>query len=300
MEALSNAGLRIDKTAAISEEYDVAFNKYMDDPTNVDLKNRVEELEATYAATRDYQTLIEKGDQQVAYLKALDFVDALGPRLRLYNVCRARTNYNMEKGCHCSCGMAFPAKMWKRPNKTAWKWICQVDWEPLVIEKEKYPEDEMLEKWVNDLVNQYGDDWKKWPQPGCNSNFRPWRNGASMVVELKMGPNEWTSFMAERLPEELDDEIKKVHANYFLAQKDLTADELLDVLPIQFPMAHNFQGFPGIARYPVDAWEEAGAPMFTVKSWAKLAMKVAVKDMTNLAGVFELAKKLETLPNPLG
>ena len=58
-------------------------------------------------------------------------------------------------------------------------------------------------------------------------------------------------------------------------------------------MTHHCPGFPGIARYPVDAWEEAGAPMFTVKSWAKLAMKVAVKDMTNLAGVFELAKKLE-------
>ena len=79
------------------------------------------------------------------------------------------------------------------------------------------------------------------------------------------------------MPEELDGDIKKVHANYFLAQKDLTADELLDVLPIQFPMTHHFPGFPGIARYPVDAWEEAGAPMFTVKSWAKLAMKVATK-----------------------
>ena len=130
MEALSNAGLRIDKTAAISEEYDVAFNKYMDDPTNVDLKNRVEELEAKHAAASDYQTLIEKGDQQVAYLKALDCVDALGPRLRLYNVCRAKTLYNMEKGCHCSCGMAYPAKMWKQPDKTAWTWICQVDWMP--------------------------------------------------------------------------------------------------------------------------------------------------------------------------
>ena len=71
MEALSNAGSRIDKTAAISEEYDVAFNKYMDDPTNVDLKNHVEELEAKCVATSDYQTLIEKGDHQVAFLKAL-------------------------------------------------------------------------------------------------------------------------------------------------------------------------------------------------------------------------------------
>ena len=43
-----------------------------------------------------------------------------------------------------------------------------------------------------------------------------------MVVELKMGNGEWQSFMAERLPTELDDAIKGHHAAFFMAQRELT------------------------------------------------------------------------------
>eukprot|EP00974_Lingulodinium_polyedra_P076710 7426406-Lingulodinium_polyedra.AAC.1 len=42
----------------------------------------------------------------------------------------------------------------------------------------------------------------------------------------------------------------------------------------------------------MDAWEEAGAPCMTTKSWAKLGMKVAEKDQSNLQNVFEVAKNL--------
>eukprot|EP00974_Lingulodinium_polyedra_P070325 6805340-Lingulodinium_polyedra.AAC.1 len=58
-----------------------------------------------------------------------------------------------------------------------------------------------------------------------------------------------------------------------------------------FPMTRNYPEFPCVAKYPVDAWEEAGAPCMT-KSWAKLRMKIAEKDRTHLENVFEVAKTL--------
>eukprot|EP00974_Lingulodinium_polyedra_P067835 6567083-Lingulodinium_polyedra.AAC.1 len=57
-------------------------------------------------------------------------------------------------------------------------------------------------------------------------------------------------------------------------------------------MTHNYPEFPCIAKYPVDAWGEVGAPCMTTKSWAKLCMKVAEKDLSNLQNVFEVAKDL--------
>eukprot|EP00974_Lingulodinium_polyedra_P100649 9749554-Lingulodinium_polyedra.AAC.1 len=57
-------------------------------------------------------------------------------------------------------------------------------------------------------------------------------------------------------------------------------------------MTHQYPEFPCIAKYPVDMWEEAGEPCVTTKSWAKLCMKVAEKNLSNLQGVFDAATKL--------
>ena len=160
-------------------------------------------------------------------------------------------------------------------------------------EQEKNPDDEMLRNVVTDLKGKYGDDIADWPKVGCGAQFSPWKKGASMVVEIKQEDGSWDSVVAERLPSELDDAIKGHHAAYYMAQKDLTPEELLDVLPMAFPMTHAHPEFPGIAKYPVDAWEKPGAPTLTPKSWRKLAMRAASRDTTNLAKVFEVAKTCE-------
>eukprot|EP00974_Lingulodinium_polyedra_P087970 8530903-Lingulodinium_polyedra.AAC.1 len=46
-------------------------------------------------------------------------------------------------------------------------------------------------------------------------------------------------------------------------------------------MARVVEGFPCIAKYPIDEWEDAGAPMMTTNGWAKLCLKVAEKDIKN-------------------
>eukprot|EP00974_Lingulodinium_polyedra_P033313 3203269-Lingulodinium_polyedra.AAC.1 len=60
---------------------------------------------------------------------------------------------------------------------------------------------------------------------------------------------EWLSRMADRLPSQLDDAIKGVRAEFYMAAKDLTPEELKDELPMAFPTTHTVKGFPCIAKY---------------------------------------------------
>ena len=78
-----------------------------------------------------------------------------------------------------------------------------------------------------------------------------------------------------------------------MAAKDLTPDELLETIPMAFPMTHLLDDFPGVAKYPIDAWEEAGAPAMTSKSWVKLCVRVAQNDLTNLQHIMDIAQKLD-------
>ncbi len=108
-----------------------------------------------------------------------------------------------------------------------------------------------------------------------------------------MPTGEWQSFMADRLPIELDDAIKKKHADFYMAQKELTPTELMDVLPISFPVTHNLPEFPGVSIYPIDAWEEAGSPMLTVVGWVKLCVRISKKNFERLESIFEAAQKVD-------
>ena len=81
-------------------------------------------------------------------------------------------------------------------------------WEPLVKEFEKKPDDPMLKKWVETMAQKYG-NLQSWPKLGCDSWFTPWAKGMSMVVAVKCANGEWEAFAADRLPAELDDQIKR-------------------------------------------------------------------------------------------
>eukprot|EP00974_Lingulodinium_polyedra_P103240 9996280-Lingulodinium_polyedra.AAC.1 len=55
---------------------------------------------------------------------------------------------------------------------------------------------------------------------------------------------------------------------FYMAAQDLTQEDLKDEFPMGFPMTHVGPDFPRIAKYPVGAWEEAGAPTMTTTGWA--------------------------------
>ena len=78
-----------------------------------------------------------------------------------------------------------------------------------------------------------------------------------------------------------------------MASGDLSPAELKDMIPMTVPTTHLVDGFPGIARYPLNEWESAGEPCFSTESWCKLTMKVATKDMENLGTLFDIAEKIE-------
>ena len=62
---------------------------------------------------------------------------------------------------------------------------------------------------------------------------------------------------------------------------------------MSFPVTRQLMQFPGVARYPIDAWEDAGNPMLTRKGWSKLCMCIAQRNLNELHAIFEIAKKLE-------
>ena len=61
------------------------------------------------------------------------------------------------------------------------------------------------------------------------SALRTVDKGPIMVMELKIAHGEGASFMSAWLPQELDDAIKAHHAHFFMAQRNLTAEELYEV-----------------------------------------------------------------------
>eukprot|EP00975_Prorocentrum_lima_P051271 10739690-Prorocentrum_lima.AAC.1 len=68
----------------------------------------------------------------------------------------------------------------------------------------------------------------KWPEVGCGARCVPWARGASMVMEMRMTDGTWEAFMAERFPEALDDEIKKVPEAFYLSAQQLEPEALKD------------------------------------------------------------------------
>eukprot|EP00975_Prorocentrum_lima_P062969 12888620-Prorocentrum_lima.AAC.1 len=77
--------------------------------------------------------------------------------------------------------------------------------------------------------------------------------------------------MAERFPENLDDEIKKVHEAFYVSSQKLEPEQLKDMLPTSLPMTHIYEDdgtkHYGIARHPIDEWMALGEPVITVRHW---------------------------------
>ena len=47
---------------------------------------------------------------------------------------------------------------------------------------------------------------------------------------------------------------------------------------------------PGVARFPVDEWKKDGKPCLDTAGWYALCCKIAMKDMDNLAGIFNIGE----------
>ena len=165
----------------------------------------------------------------------------MGPDIRVYNVC---TQEDWQYG---KCGLAFPSKLWWRKGKGSrfgdlqddpgmtgsmkWSYKCSCEWGYLKEEAELKPGSPAAE-WYNEVQGEYGEDFNVWPRFGCKQGFRAFANGASCVMELKVG-DKWQAFVSERLPPQLDDALKGRNYECFKgACARLTPREIYNALPM--------------------------------------------------------------------
>ena len=294
--------------ASTKSAFDVDTGGWEDDTAYATYEN----LEEALIAAQDYW--VGRGMADPAVLtelrKALDFADQLAPGIRMFNVCKAKTGgWSERHGRAIECGLAFPAKLWwqkdvgssrLKQGDSKWSYKCICEWEYLFMEHVLKPESEGA-KWYEELVQAYGGDWRKFPRVGCESRFGPYASGPSVVVEMDQPNGETTAFMAERMPTVLDDEVKKMNLELtkrFMESADkCDPQKIYDLLPMSFPMSHNFvmpngMVMKGIAKYPVADWQAAGEPYLTAVGWCKLCVRLTEGDLTNLHSIFESARNL--------
>ena len=179
----------------------------------------------------------------------------------------------------------MPAEWWHRSG-TSWKFWCQIDWEHV---KEVNP------MGFKKLVDKYQtDDWTRFPQKHitCGAKFFPWKNGASKVIEIETDQG-WIAFVAERLPEALDDEIKGKLYEWHQACKCLTAEDIRAAIPEVWPRCHLVPEVPGIGRFPIAKWIQMGSPTLGYAGWIALCQKIASKDKINFSHIIQVCSSME-------
>ena len=185
----------------------------------------------------------------------------------------------------------MPSTYWHQPVASRWRFYCKINWSQVI---EHHPE-----------ICEYfkalgcGDEPDLWPGQdlGCGAKFAPWARGPSKVVEMKV-EGEWVCFLAERLPDQLDDEIKKVQENWHRAQGQITVEEIKASIPLVFPSTNVINGkvYPGVSKFDFAKWEKDGQPVLSKAGWCALCQTIAKKDPLNLGVIFKVARKIQEEP----
>ncbi len=255
--------------------------------------DELERLEEEYEEKFEYTTANEHDEEtQIKYLKALDYGDSICKGWRRFYVCKAGGKGNY-------CGLAFPSKLWFQTGRVTavdpserllpgnWKYKCMCMWEYLQEEAADHP-GSPADEWFADMLKTYG-KVSQFPHVGCGANFVPWKRGPSMVCEVQMRGASWEAFLAAFTPQALDDQLKKVS---YMALSEafgkMSPETMFKAIPMTMPMTHLEtvwgKKMEGIARYPLDAWEDAGNPCFTEEKWAMMCLHLAEVG-TNLKGI---------------
>ena len=69
----------------------------------------------------------------------------------------------------------------------------------------------------------------------------------------------------------------------------------LDCIDVSFPGLHvlDKEKFPGIAKFPIDAWERCGIPYLSTRGWCEFCIKIAQHDMENLGRLLSASEKVK-------
>ena len=51
---------------------------------------------------------------------------------------------------------AFPGELWSQLDKGKWAFFCLVDWQMLINEQNKHPNNPVIKKWVDKMADEHG------------------------------------------------------------------------------------------------------------------------------------------------
>ena len=99
-----------------------------------------------------------------------------------------------QKRSHCSCGFASPDRCGGGRPRPSCNHTAGCIGHPMLDERDKNLAGTALLYWVGNLATPRGEGLAKCPNHGGDLQFAPWATGASMAVELSMGPDARTGF----------------------------------------------------------------------------------------------------------
>ncbi len=184
--------------------------------------------------------------------------------------------------------MYYRSIYWFRSKDPKWKFYCKVSWAQ-ALEASPQLRDHFVKHGL-------GEDPKFWPQTlGCGAKFAPWSRGPSKLKEIKV-EGTCFCFLAERLPDALDDEIKNVQEAFHIAAGQVTAEEMFSIIPVVYPSTV-IEGIrtPGVSKFDLAAWQMDGAPVLGLAGWTALCLVIAKKDPINLHLISDVAEQLVQL-----
>ena len=250
---------------------------------------RLYALEVALQMATEEHACREYGPKQTTMMRILDQVNAFGPRLRIFPVCRAKMAANKLSGRETVCGIALPTRLWTQPDPTTFKFICKINWSAFNEELQKLPSDDPMHRWAEHMHHVYG-LLQNWPDIGCGASFYPNMEGGTMVAEVQCEDGTWEAFSTDPLPLELADEIKQKQASEYLPSPQPGPEASHKDIPFSPPMTHLLHDLPIIARYPLVDWERSNRPSLPVKGWCKLAMNISTRGMCNIQNCFGVSK----------
>ena len=125
----------------------------------------------------------------------------------------------------------------------------------------------------------------------CGARFRAWARGPSKVVEIQADNGDWYALLADRPPQELDDEIKRVHHQWHLACSRLTAQDIMKAIPMAYPKTGQTI-VPGVSKFDFAEWREHGSPTLTHSGWIALCHLIASKEPLNFERIISVCAQL--------
>jgi hypothetical protein len=228
--------------------------------------------------------------------------------MNLFYMCTMR-DMNNYYDPNAKCGLYTSGKLWNRrgaaPELTK-SWYCgleSTDWCRLVQDSV------LVEAGApdNNLTLDLQDAMTRAPREiGCGCRFKPFKYGASMVLEVTDKSQEGVlvqyTIRASIPPGPLSTEIQKVQRGWYRAGRKTTPQELYASIPIIHPKMHIVPGLPiaAVGRFPIVLAQKEAWPEICEKTWYMIAMTIAQqeKNRQEFPKVFALCnKKLQSHPD---